>query len=201
MARSPFLRPMALARESAGVTTVEFAMIAPVLVLTLLGLFDMGYNMYAQTLLQGALQQAARNSTIEGASSQTGAIDASVQTAVGRAIGGATFSFARKSYTTFSQVGQPEDWTDTDGNGTCNGGEPYEDANGNGTWDRDRGVSGLGGARDAVLYTATVTYPRAFPLARLARLPNTVTLSASTVLRNQPYAQSQAATVVVRNCS
>ena len=42
-----------LRRDERGVTVVEFALLAPVLLVTLLGMFDMGYTMYAQTLLQG----------------------------------------------------------------------------------------------------------------------------------------------------
>ena len=41
-------------------------------------------------------------------------------------------------------------------------GEPFEDANANGTWDEDRGSDGQGGARDAVLYVVSVSYRRAF---------------------------------------
>lgn len=189
-----------LLREDAGVTVVEFAMLAPVLLLTLLGLFDMSYNMYAQTLLQGALQQAARNSTIEGASSQTSTIDASVTSSVKSAIADATLTFTRKSYASFSNVGTAEQFTDTNGNGLCDAGEPYEDANNNGSWDRDQGVNGQGGARDAVLYTARMTFPRAFPLAGFMKIPTTVTLSASTVLRNQPYGMQQTTPPTVRYC-
>ena len=40
---------------------------------------------------------------------------------------------------------------DINANGTCDSGEAYEDANGNGIWDANRGRIGSGGARDAVL--------------------------------------------------
>lgn len=187
-------------RNSRGVTVVEFALLAPVLLVTLLGLFDMSYNMYAQALLQGALQQAARSSTIEGASDQTAAIDGTVSEAVKSAIADATLSFSRKSYASFSDVGTAEPFTDTNGDGRCDAGEPYEDANKNGTWDRDQGVSGLGGARDAVLYTAQMTFPRAFPLAGFMNIPTTVTVTASTVLRNQPYDSRAAVPSQVLHC-
>ena len=66
-------------------------------------------------------------------------------------------------------------------------------------WDTDRGVDGMGGARDAVLYTVTVSYPRAFPLMHLIGLPETVTSRSQTVLRNQPYG-SQDQTVSLGEC-
>jgi Flp pilus assembly protein TadG len=196
----PLARYRALCGDQRGVTVIEFALLAPVLLVTLLGMFDMGYTMYAQTLLQGALQQAARNSTIEGAASTTSTIDGTVTGMVRSAIANAAVTFTRKSYASFSTVGVAEQFTDTNGNNTCDAGEPFEDVNNNGTWDRDQGSAGLGGARDAVLYTATMTFPRAFPLAGFIHIPANVTVSGSTVLRNQPYGLQQTATPTVRYC-
>ncbi|WP_068076451.1 TadE/TadG family type IV pilus assembly protein [Novosphingobium lentum] len=189
-----------LARDRSGVSAVEFALIAPALMVTLMGLFDMAYTMYAQTMLQGSLQQAARASTIEGAATTLGSIDSIVSTSVHRVIPRATLTFVRKSYTNFGDVNMPEDFTDADGDGVCDNGEAFEDANGNGTWDRDRGVAGLGGARDAVLYTVTMTYPRAFPMTSLIGLSPNVTTAAATVLRNQPYTD-QKIVATVGNCT
>ena len=45
----------------------------------------------------------------------------------------------------------------------------------------------MGGARDAVLYDVTVTYPRAFPVMGLLGFSHTVSAQAQTVLRNQHY--------------
>ncbi|WP_338468381.1 TadE/TadG family type IV pilus assembly protein [Novosphingobium sp. ZN18A2] len=182
-----------------GVTAVEFALLAPFLLVTVLGLFDMGFNVYAQTMLQGAVQEAARSSTVKSAAGNLTDIDTLVTDAVKDVIPDATMSFARQSYANFTDVGLPEDYTDTDGDGACDNGEPYEDANDNGSWDADRGSAGLGGARDAVLYTVTATYPRLFPMAGLIGLPETVTMKATTVLRNQPY-QAQAVHGKIRNC-
>ena len=189
-----------IGEDQRGVTVIEFALLAPVLLITLLGMFDMGYTMYAQTLLQGSMQQAARNSTIEGAASSTATIDGAVTSMVRTAIINATVSFNRKSYASFSKVAVAEQFTDTNGNGTCDAGEPFEDVNNNGGWDRDQGSTGQGGARDAVLYTATMTFPRAFPLAGFMRIPANVTVTGTTVLRNQPYGLQQTATPTVRHC-
>ena len=177
-----------LARDGRGVTIVEFAMIAPALLMMLLGTFDMGFNMYTAAVLQGAIQEAARDSTVEGASASTDWIDARVRTAVLHVTPNATVSFARKAYSNYGDIGRPEDFTDVNGDGACDNGEPFEDVNGNGVWDNDRGTSGNGGARDAVLYEVTVNYPRAFPVAKLFGQGDNMTTVARTVLRNQPYA-------------
>jgi Flp pilus assembly protein TadG len=188
----------ALRRDSAGATLVEFAMLLPVLLMTLMGLFDLAYNMYTSSMLNGSIQKVARDSTIEGAS--TGSLDANVTKAVKAIVPGATLTFTRKSYSSFTKVGRAEDYTDVNKDGVCNANEPYEDANGNGSWDSDVGLAGQGGARDAVLYTVKVTYQRAFPVASFVGLSNTFTTSSSMVLRNQPYGLQNQVTSTMGNC-
>ena len=80
------------------------------------------------------------------------------------------------------------------------GGEPFEDANGNGQWDADRGRSGFGGARDAVLYSVNVEYDRFFPIARFIGVSETMDMTVSTVLRNQPYGLQDSGAPAVGNC-
>lgn len=186
-----------LERDRSGVSAVEFALIAPVFMLTLMGIWDLGFNMYATTLLQGSVQDAARGSTIEGA--ETGVLDARVTDMVHRIVPDAELTFSRRAYADFSSVGRPEDFNDLNGDGACNDGEPYEDANSNGAYDSDRGTVGIGGARLAVLYDVDMRYPRIFPMAQLAGQSPTVTISASTVLRNQPYASPES-TMDTRSC-
>lgn len=194
-------RPARLRDDARGVSTVEFALVAPVLLVAVMGLFDLGYTMYTNSILEGAIHKAARDSTIEGASARAADIDKRVDDAVRGVVYQATVQFTRKSYASFSDVARPEDFSDIDSDGTCNNGEPFEDANGNGAWDQDRGSAGQGGARDAVLYTVTVTYDRPFPIASLVGQDNTFTLKSQTVLRNQPYGMQQNATPATGNCT
>jgi Flp pilus assembly protein TadG len=180
--------PTALVRDASGATAVEFALVAPVLLTVLFGLFDLGHHMYTAQMLQGAIQKAARDSTIEGAAGNSAQLDANVTKAVRAISPGATLTFNRKSYATFKSVARPEEFDDLNNSGTCDNGEAFEDANKNGTWDQDIGKAGFGSARDAVLYTVTVSYNRLFPIA--AFIPGqtkTFTMSATNVLRNQPY--------------
>jgi Flp pilus assembly pilin Flp len=189
-----------LGRDSRGVTAVEFAAIAPALLMTLLGMMDLSYNLYASTLLEGAVQKAGRDSTIEGAEGKGMAIDDKVSEVVHNIVPSADVNFVRSAYIDYADVGRPEEFTDSNDDGVCNDGEPFEDANVNGTWDQDRGRADMGGARDAVLYTVTASYPRAFPVMKLLGFSNTVTARARTVLRNQPYgAQNKAAPI--GNCT
>jgi len=142
--------------------------------------------MYATTVLQGAVQKAGRDSSIEG--SVPSVLDQQVSNQVHNVVRGASLTFERKAYENFSDVSRAEDFNDLNSDGICNDNEPFEDANGNGTWDADRAVLGQGGARDAVLYSVTMDYPRSFPLARyVPGIGENFTVTAETVLRNQPY--------------
>ena len=201
------LRPLGrLRRDTRGVTVVEFAIIAPVLGLVLLGAFDVGHTLYMRSVLQGILQKAARDSTLEDAADTTvqSTIDTKVKRQVKALANNANIQISRRFYRTFSEAAaaKEENWIDTDMDGTCDNGEPYEDANLNNKWDRDGGDEGQGGARDAVLYTVTVSYPRMFPVYNLIGGSHTTKVSASTVLRNQPYGdQGNYAAPKVRNCT
>lgn len=188
-----------LVRDTAGVTVAEFALIAPVMCMTLMGLFDLSYNLYADTMIEGAVQEAARSSTIEDFASDTEVLDAAVRQEVQKIVPGATVSFSRKAYVNYVDIGEPEEFTDSNGDGSCNDNEPFDDANGNGHWDADRSKDASNGARDAVLYEVTARYDRAFPLPGLLAWDPQVTVRASTVLRNQPYGL-QEVTARIGNC-
>jgi len=101
------------------------------------------------------------------------------------------------SYDKFQSVGKPEPiTTDTAPLGVYNAGDCFVDVNGNGSWDSDAGKSGTGGSDDVVLYTATVTYREIFPVSGFLGWGSTRTLTATTMLRNQPYAsQREPATI------
>lgn len=198
-------RARRLADSRDGATVVEFALILPTLCVLLMGAFDLGHTLYVRAALQGIVQKAARDSALEDATTvdAQNAIDASVTSQMQRIVNTATLTFTRRYYRTFSTaaMAQAESWTDNNHNGTCDGSEPYEDANNNGVWDADGGNAGQGGAKDSTLYTVTVNYPRVFPVAALIGLSPTVTLTADTVLRNQPYGdQSSYASPTIRNC-
>jgi hypothetical protein len=179
------IRQLCRVRDARGTTAVEFALVAPVMLMTIMGLFDMGHAQYTRALLEGAIDKASRAATIEGSS--TTSIDARVTTVVKQIAPSATLTFNRTTYSDFSDVGMPEDFDDVDRDGTCDNGEPFEDANGNGTYDLDRGKTGNGGARDAVLYTVQVTYKRILPIGRLLGQSDSMKMSVTSVLRNQPY--------------
>lgn len=201
------MRPLQLlARDRRGVTIVEFGIVAPVLALLLVGGLDMAHTLYMQAALEGAVQKTARDSALEsGVDPVTeAALDQKVANQVHQLHKDATFSATRRYYRTFSEVqaAKEEFYTDSNKNHTCDDGEPYEDANNNNHWDADGGDDGQGGAKDRVLYTVSISYPRMLPLATWLGFSPTVKMKATTVLENQPYAdQGKYATPTWRNCT
>ena len=191
--------PFNMIRDTRGAAVVEFALAVPTLLIIFAGLFDLAHNMYAQSVLQGSMHEASRYATIENADRD--ALDNQVLETVKAVAPGAKITFTRKAYSQFGDMSRPEDFTDSNGDGICNNGESFEDANRNGTYDEDRGVVGGGGSRDAILYTATMRYERAFPVAGLLGFSDDYTGTASTVLRNQPYDNTEIPAPPVGSCT
>ena len=187
-----------LAADTRGLTVIEFALISPTLLVLMMGTFDMGFRTYAASVLQGEVQKAARDATLETGSSAGAALNTRVQDQVSRVISNGTWTFTRKSYSSFTRAGQAENFTDSNGNGSRDAGECYQDENGNSNWDADVGLTGQGTADDIVMYTASVTYHRLFPMYGLLGWTQNETISASTTLRNQPYGTQTTHTVTAR---
>lgn len=198
MIRSKFTRH--LRDDQTGATLTEFGLVAPILILMIMGIFDLAHTQYTTSLVNGALQKAGRDLTLETAGSQESTIDGYVISQISNVVPStATIELNKLSHFDFEDIGEEEEYDDINLNGVCDNNEVFIDANRNGQWDADRGEEGIGGARDAVLYTAIVTYPRVFPMYGLAGLPQEVQVTASTVLRNQPYDQ-QDTSVESGNC-
>lgn len=191
---------LSLHRDERGATVLEFAFVAPILVMMLMFLFDTGYYLYAKSILGGEVQAAGRASTMETATvdNQT-ALDTRVRTAIQRLVGNGQVDFTRTAYKTYGRAqAKAETYTDTNGNGVCDNGEPFDDANNNNVRDLDSGVTGQGSAKDVTIYSVTLQYDRLFPMARLLGWNNRVSMTANTILRNQPF--DKQAQPVVGHC-
>ncbi|TMJ17440.1 MAG: pilus assembly protein [Alphaproteobacteria bacterium] len=185
MSRRSFLR--ALRRDAGGATIVEFALILPVMCGLLVGVVDLGYRSYVSSIVQGALHEAARMGTVGGISTDT--IAAQVRTRLRDFSRDATVTVTTRSYADFTGVRTPETITqDTVPLGQYNAGDCYQDFNGNGQFDLDRGRTGMGNAEDVVYFEVRMVYPRIVPVGNLFGWSDNVTINQNTVLRNQPFA-------------
>lgn len=199
-------RPLArvvrrLRGDARGATIVEFAIITPVMLTLIMGLGELAYQGYMQSMLTGAIQKAGRDSTIQGASTQTTQIDAKVVAQLTQLRTGwtvdcsgsppankPTYCSTRKSYSSFLNVG-PEPYVDANHNNQYDvATECFTDINGNGTWDADQGAGGSqGGASDVAVYTLKIQYPHLFPVAAMLGWSRYQVMSSTTILKNQPY--------------
>lgn len=193
-----------IAGDDRGATIIEFAIIAPVMAMLMMGLGDLLHQIYAKAILNGEVQKAARDSALQSGPDAASKLDSRVvnmvssitkvtgQSCAANPAAG-TWCSTRKSYSTFSNVA-PEPFIDTNKNGVRDPKECFTDINGNKQWDADPGISGQGGANDVTLYTVSVTYQRLFPVAGLFGWSNTATISAQTLLKNQPYDEQKIST-------
>ncbi|MFM7403656.1 MAG: TadE/TadG family type IV pilus assembly protein [Erythrobacter sp.] len=197
--RSPSTRR--LLSDKRGATLVEFAVVAPIFLGMVMGLFDASFYLFARSVLSGEVDAAARSSTLETATDANRlALDNRVTEQVQRLVphGNVTFSRVAFSDYRFAQA-RAEPFTDGNSNNTCDNNEAFVDLNDNGRHDLDGGRNGNGRARDVIIYTATLTYDRLFPVDGLLGLSKTATVEATTLLRNQPFdSQVQPTT---RNCT
>jgi Flp pilus assembly pilin Flp len=211
--------------DQSGVSVTEFGLIAPVVAVMIMGTYDIGHQMYVNTVLNGALQEVGRDSALEGATntSEKQAIDNKMRSLVGNVVPGAVLKedcettsdirpkgmpwvcIKRRYYKTFSQAAaaQAEDVIEqpADADGQCDPGETFMDANHNGIWDKDGGTTGQGGAKDVVIIEVKVKYDRLFPAAKMIGYSNEVELVSDSVIANQPYGkQTQFAPPVSVDC-
>ncbi len=186
----------ALRRDVRGATIVEFAIVALPMLVLLMGGLDLGYQSYVRSVMQGALNDAARKAAVQDPefSADGDTVEQQVENQI-RDLAGtvaldATIDVEQNSFFDFSDIGNPEKlMTDVNDNGQfdADDGDCWEDANGNGDYDIDAGSAGRGGANDVIFYRARVSMPRLLPLDGLAGLPTTIDMVLSTAVRNQPY--------------
>lgn len=187
--RTPFGQLRSIAPCERGHTMVEFAIIGPVFLALLLSILEFSGVMFVQTLLEGGAREASRYGI-------TGAFPEGISRAemIEQIVEENTFGLVDTDelhmetlvYDSFSAVGQPEPFTDENGNGFYDVGEPFSDINGNGIWDDNMGASGLGGPGDVVVYRMSYDWPIMIPLFR-PFFGDTVTLRANIAVRNEPF--------------
>lgn len=174
-----------------GVTAVEFALVAPMLLLLMMGIIETGLIMFTQNVMEGATFSASRLGKTGYTESDTTREDLIIQQLTRRAgtlINPSEIQIDAVSYAQFDQIGDPEPFIDANGNGTRDNGENYTDSNGNGQYDEDMGIEGLGNAGEVVVYTVSYPWHIYTPMVgRFFGSDGTIDLTARTVVQNEPY--------------
>ncbi len=178
-------------RDENGVTAIEFAFVAPVLCLLLFAILEFSTIMLVSSIMEGATNISSRLGATgysAGGESRTQTILDSIKSSAGVLIDPNQLVVSAESYGDFSNIGQPEPYTDSNHNGHHDSGEPYTDVNGNGQWDADMGAAGYGGAGDIVVYTVSYPWHIMTPMMRqLLGHQGVYTITARAVVKNEPY--------------
>jgi Flp pilus assembly pilin Flp len=167
-----------------GASTVEFALIIIPLSIMLFGSLEIGYRIYAKSVVNGALREASRMASTGG---YTGTqIDDGVRARIVSFRDNATVAITKMNYANFSGVGIAEPIL----SGTVESGEYcFKDVNNSGAWEEDQGREGLGGPEDVVYYQVNMRYNMLFPFSStFLGVDRNVTVSANTLVSNEPFA-------------
>lgn len=180
-----------LRRNEEGATIVEFALIAPTLMLFVMGIIEVAMVLFVSMLLEGSVREAGRygiTGYVYQGFDRIAIIRKIVEQNTIGLVDMEKVKIETLTYQSFSAVGQPEPFSDTNGNGQRDVGEAFNDVNGNGTWDDDMGVNGAGGPGDIVVYTITYDWPLLTTfLGDLMGRAGIMQLSASYAVRNEPW--------------
>jgi len=173
----------------AGQAIVEFALVAPALLGLLFGIFEFSGILFAQTLLEGGARQASRYGITGSETAATSREDTILQIIEDNAYGiidADEIEVETLIYESFSDVAQPEPFTDENSNSVYDEGEPFDDVNGNSEWDEDQGRDGLGGSDDVVVYRLRYDWEIMIPLFRPI-FGDSIPLDANVAVRNEPF--------------
>lgn len=192
-----------IARDRRGATIIEFAIVAPVFFVFLFGLMDIGQIIYGKAVLTGAVNRAARSSALE--TRNTSEADAMVLNRVRDVLPGITkanMTTSRTSYSDYADVGRPEKWNDANGNNVCDNNESFIDENRSGQWEADVGRKGdEGSASDVVVYSVTIKYDPVFKVPFLPERWRERSISARTVIKNQPFGNQRESGSAAGSCA
>lgn len=179
-----------LSRDTGGATLVEFAFAAPIFLVVLMAAMEFGYLLFMQSVLEGALTKAARDLTLESASTESvrAALDEEIGDMIRLTRKGVDVAVRREAVSRYSQIRtRAEPLADSNGNGRCDAGETFEDVNHNGQFDAQAVRSEWGGADDVVVYTVTLRFGRLFPVADFIGMSDETSLTSTKMLRIQPF--------------
>jgi Flp pilus assembly pilin Flp len=176
-------------REEDGAAMVEFGFLAPAFVAILCAIMEFSGIMFVQAMLEGAAREASRyglTGFTSGGVSRADQILAIVEDNTFGIVDMDDLHMETLVYENFGDIGQPEPFTDENGNEVWDNDEPFNDINGNGTWDPDMGAVGLGGPGDVVVYRMSYDWDIMIPLFR-PFFGDAITLQSNIAVRNEPF--------------
>lgn len=174
-----------------GAVAVEFAVVAPVFFMVLIALFELSLIFFTYTVLEGSAARGSR-AGITGYKGAGGNRAQYIRNQILSLSAGylnpANVNITILSYSTFSNVGQPEPCIPA-GPPPCPGPIPgvnFIDVNGNGVWDADQGRSGAGRGGEIVSYKVEYAWPVITPLMGYV-IGNPFLITAYATVKNEGF--------------
>jgi Flp pilus assembly pilin Flp len=181
------------AKDREGASALEFALVLPPLCFLLIGMFEVAALMFTQSTMEGGLREAARfgmtGQLVDDPEARKEQILALIDKHTLGFVDMETATVTVAPHGSFSESEEtgPEPYTDANDNGEHDSGEDYTDLNGNGLWDEVRDDPGQ--ESEVVEYMVEYDYSpmTGFMSNVLGGEDGMVHLSASIVLRNEPW--------------
>jgi Flp pilus assembly pilin Flp len=176
-----------------GVTAVEFALVVPIIIFTIMSVLQIGIAAWAKSTLEISMREAARFA-VTGMDDPDSGVTRNLAILEKVKQDMTTFPLApsrnitltTKVYPSFEDIGRPE--PEDNNNGVCDAGESYTDTNGNGRFDADAARTGFGNANDVVIYEVTFPMNTVIPVVGdMLRNAGFFTLKSSAAVQNEPF--------------
>ena len=155
---APLVKFRRLFHCQSGITLIEFALVAPVLVILMMGIIEFSMIMFVTSVMESATTSTARlgkTGYVPAGTDRATEITNNITGALGGFLTG-PITITEKVYPSFNSIDAGEPCISPP-IPPCPGtpGVNFKDVNGNGIWDADTGVAGLGNAGDVVVYTVS----------------------------------------------
>lgn len=172
-----------------GTSAIEFAFVAPVFILMILGGIQLGILLVLENALEASAREASRISIVSTSATKVADLKTRIAQIASDRSGGiikpTQVVVSVRAYDTLSKLANPETYVDVNLNNRYDLGETYTDTNGNGQWDADQGVfDSFGLAGMAIILEVSYVWDTLMPLFGDNRL---ITLKARTVVVNEDF--------------
>lgn len=175
-----------------GIALVEFAIIAPVLLLILIGFIELALIFFTQSIIEGATGMGSRIGKTgyagQGGSSREEYIKSEIRRLSHGYLKMENMKIEILSYNSFDDIGKPEPCTNDKDFPPCPLG--FIDVNGDGKWSSDQGISdNAGGRRSVVVYRVTYPWDVMTPIMRsiIGNEKGQLNITAVATVRNERF--------------
>ncbi len=181
-----------LLRAETGVSAIEFAILAPTLMLLVFGIIEYSLIMMVYNVMESSTSTSSRLGKTgfsgEGVTREQ-TILTSIEARAGAVINAEELTVTSKFYEQYDQINDPEPFIDSNSDGNHDAGESYTDINGNAQWDADMGASGYGSSGDVVVYQVSYPWHISTPIMReiFGDADGIFNITTHAVVKNEPY--------------